>query len=107
MLTRKTAIERVRNFAIELKSGGLHLRSVILFGSYAYNKQTEWSDIDVAIVADEFTGDGFNDARYFARINNKKPYILIETSTYSTNSFKKGDPFIEEIKRTGIPIKLD
>lgn len=106
MLTQKTALERVKNFALELKAAGLHLQKVIMFGSYARNKQHKWSDIDIAIVADEFTGIGFNDADYFARINNKKQYILIEAKTYSTSGFKKGDPFIEEIKRTGIEIKV-
>ena len=106
MLTKKTAIERVKNFAREVKSTGLHLRKVIVFGSYAHSKQHKWSDIDVALVADEFSGIGFNDTQYFARINNKKPYILIETNTFPTSYFRKGDPFIDEIKRTGIEINL-
>lgn len=107
MLTKRTAIERVKNFANDVKASGLHLRKVILFGSYAADRQHQWSDIDIALVADEFTGNGFDDANYFVRINNKKPYILIEAKTYPTGYFKKGDPFIDEIKRTGIEIKLD
>ena len=106
MLTKKTAIERVKNFALELKAGGLRLRKVILFGSYTRNRQHEWSDIDVALVADEFTGIGFDDAKFFSSVNIKKPYILIEAKTYPTGYFKKGDPFIDEIKRTGIEIKV-
>ena len=107
MLTKRTAIERVRNFALELKATGLHLRKVILYGSYVQNRQHKWSDVDIVLIADEFSGIGFNDADYFARINNKKPYIIIEPRTYSTAYFKKSDPFIDEIKRTGIEIKLD
>ena len=106
MFTKRAAIERVQNFAKELQATGLHLRKVILYGSYARNSQHKWSDIDVALVADEFTGIGFNDVGYFARINNKKPFILIETKTYPTSYFKKGDPFIDEIKRTGIEIVI-
>jgi len=106
MLTQRIAIERVKNFARELKATGLHLRRVIVYGSYAKNRQHKWSDIDIAIVADEFTGIGFNDADYFARINNKKQYILIEAKTYSTTDFKKGNPFIDEIILTGIEIKI-
>ena len=107
MLTKKTAIERVRCFARELKDAGLHLRKVILYGSYANGQPHKWSDIDVIMVADEFTGIGFRDADYFARINNKKPYVSIETKTYSPFWFSHGDPFVDEIKRTGIEIKLD
>jgi predicted nucleotidyltransferase len=107
MLTKRTALKRVKEFASEVQSTGLHLHKVILFGSYAIDKQKQWSDIDVALVADEFTGMGYYDMAYFARINNKKPYILIETKTYPLSYFEKGDPFIDEIKRTGIEIKLD
>ena len=106
MLTRKTAIERVKQFALEIKNKGLHLRKVILFGSYAANKQHRWSDIDVALVADEFIGVGFEDVQLFSAINIKKPFMLIETRTYPTSYFKKGDPFIDEIKRTGIEIAV-
>jgi predicted nucleotidyltransferase len=106
MLSKRTAIEIVKKFAAEVKATGLHLRKVILYGSYAGNRQHEWSDIDVALVADEFTGNGFNDADYFARINNKKPYVIIEAQTYPTSYFKKGDPLIDEILRTGIEIKV-
>jgi uncharacterized protein len=107
MLTKKTAIARVRNFAREVKDSGVHLHKVILFGSYASGKAHRWSDVDVALVAKEFTGDGFADASYFARINNKKPYMAIEPKTFSTAYFKKGDPFIKEIIRTGIEVEVD
>jgi predicted nucleotidyltransferase len=107
MLTQRTAIERVKNFARELKETGLHLRKVILYGSYANNKQHKWSDIDVALVADEFTGIGFNDMDYFARINNKKQFIIIEAKTYSMSHFEKGaDPFLDELLQTGIEVKI-
>ena len=106
MLTQKTAIERVKGFALEIKRSGVHLTKVILYGSYASGKPHRWSDIDVALVADEFTGNGFDDSAYFARINNKKPYLLIDAKTFPADYFKKGDPFIEEIERTGVEIKV-
>ena len=74
-LTKRTAINKVKKFAGEVKSTGLHLHKVILFSSYASNKQGEWSDIDIALVADEFTGLGYYDRAYFARINNKKLFL--------------------------------
>ncbi len=106
MLNQKSAIERVKNFASEVMQSGVKLNRVILYGSYANGKPHTWSDIDVALVADEFTGHGFDDTAYFARINNKKPYLLIEAKTFPTAYFKNGDPFIDEIKRTGIAIEI-
>jgi len=103
MLTQDAAIETVRNYANEIRLCGVNLRNVVLYGSFAKGTQHEWSDIDVALVADEFTG--LPDDHYlFPYIGIKKPYIRIETKTYPTEYFDQGDPFIEEIKKTGIEI---
>lgn len=109
MVTQKAAIiDKVKRFAGEVKASGLRLRKVVLFGSYAHGQPHRWSDIDVALVADEFTGIGFYDIAYFARINNKRPYINIETRTYNTKDFSpRKDPFVEEILKSGIEIKME
>jgi predicted nucleotidyltransferase len=104
MLTQNAAIEIVENYAREILAHGVHLHAVIIYGSFARGTQHEWSDIDVALVADEFSGFGFIDKKLFPYLGIKKPYIRIEAKTLTTDNFKKGDPFIEEIKNTGIAI---
>jgi predicted nucleotidyltransferase len=104
MLARSAAIKTVRNYAKEINEHGVNLRRVILFGSYARGTQHEWSDIDVALVADDFTGVGFLDRQRFSAIGIKTPYYIIEPKTYPTDYFAESDPFIEEIKKTGIEI---
>ena len=104
LINRETAIGRVNEFINELLSLQLTIRKAILFGSYVTNRQREWSDIDLALVADEFSGFGFEDRKYFARINIRKPYAMIQTKTYAPDYFEKGDPFIDEIKKFGIII---
>ncbi|MDR3184977.1 MAG: nucleotidyltransferase domain-containing protein [Prevotellaceae bacterium] len=105
MLTRNAAIKIAESYAREIEGRGVRLRAVILFGSFAKGTQHEWSDIDVALVADEFTGLGFIDKRLFPYIGIKQPYLRIESKTYPTEHFQAGDPFIEEIKKEGILIK--
>ena len=105
MLTQNAVIEVVRNYARDIEAKGVHLRIVILYGSFAKGTQHEWSDIDVALVADEFIGFSFEDKKLFPYVGIKKPYIRIETKTYPTKYFLEGDPFIEEIKKDGIVIK--
>ncbi len=105
MFNKKTAIKLVELFAKDVKKSGLNLKKIILFGSYAKNQQHKWSDIDVAMVADEFIGVGFEDIKLF--VKTLRNYITIQPRTYPTDYFKKGDPFIDEIKKTGIEIKLD
>ena len=63
MVTKEAAIKQVQSLAREIKKSGLKLRKVILFGSYAKGEQREYSDIDVALIADEFSGLGFEDLR--------------------------------------------
>ena len=104
MLTQNDVIETVQNYANDIESHGIILRNVILYGSFAKGTHHEWSDIDVALVADEFKGLP-EDHDMLPYIGIKKPYIRIEAKTYPTDYFKQGDPFIEEILRTGIKIK--
>ena len=104
MLDRNAVIETVRSYAHDIEAHGVHLRTVILYGSFAKGTQHEWSDIDVALVADEFTGFYPDDHKLFPYIGIKKPYIRIEAVTYPTEYFRNSDPFIEEIKKDGVVI---
>ena len=106
MLTQNAAIEIVGSYAQEILAHGVHLHRVIIYGSFAKGTQHEWSDIDVALVADEFSGLGFIDKNFFPYLGIKKPYIRIEAKTYPTEYFLHGDPFIDEIKNTGIEIAI-
>lgn len=104
MVTQKAAIEMVQEFAQEVKSLGVNLRRVILFGSVAANHHHEYSDIDVALVADNFSGVGFIDMKLFLKALRK--HYIIQTKTFATEYFEEGDAFTDEIKRTGIEIKI-
>ncbi len=106
MATQKNIIELVNRFVKDIKNEGVHLRKAFLFGSYARNMQHRYSDIDVALVADEFDGFLFKDLDLFINAKTKKTYSRIQVQTYHTDYFKKGDPFIEQILKTGIEIKL-
>ncbi|UYZ62624.1 nucleotidyltransferase family protein [Hymenobacter weizhouensis] len=95
-------INQVRRFAEQLRQQHIPLRQVILFGSFAKNEQHEWSDIDVALVADGFTGASFIDIKPFVR--TLVEHVDIEPHTFSPEQFTDWNPFVQEIKRTGIVI---
>lgn len=103
-LTQQIAFALAKAFVFEVQAKGLHLRQAIIFGSYAHNEQNELSNIDLALVADEFQGERVLDNRLIQDIKIKKPYFDIHTHTYSTAEFKRGDNgFIDdEIKSKGI-----
>ncbi len=100
------ALQLVASYVNEIKRSGIDLCKVYLFGSYATNMQREWSDIDVALISDVFSGFGFNDLALLGNIPIKSEYISIHSKFYSTSYFNQGDPFIEEIIKTGIEIPL-
>jgi len=105
MLTQKSVINHLTNLTAEIKQSGVHLQKVVLYGSYSRNEQHKWSDIDVAFVADEFIGIGFEDVKYFVRYLSKRPGLPIQPRTYNTKDFTPDkDPFVEEILKTGIEI---
>jgi predicted nucleotidyltransferase len=102
MLNRKISIEEVKKFLFEVKTSGIDLYKAILFGSAARDEMNESSDIDLLIVSDNFSNNVFENLRLYSKINIKYPDI--ETHPFSTQYFEESDPFIEEIKRTGIEI---
>ncbi|MDZ7878819.1 MAG: nucleotidyltransferase domain-containing protein [Saprospiraceae bacterium] len=105
-LNQQSAIALAKRFIAEVQAKGLHVRHAILFGSYARNEQTEWSDIDLALSVDEFEGIRFFDNRLIQNIKTKRIYCDIETHTYSIADFEgKDNGFVEqEIKAKGIII---
>lgn len=106
MFTQRAVIDQLKHYVKDVKDLGLHLNKVVLFGSYSRNEQHEWSDVDIALVADEFSGDGFSDVGLFSKVNIKYADLNLQPRTYNTKDFTpKKDPFVEEILRTGIEIK--
>jgi len=56
------------------------------------------------LVSDVFTGFGFDDKQQIAKIISHRPFSIIHAKTYPTSYFEDGDPFIDEIKKTGIVV---
>ena len=84
---------------------GIKYKRVILFGSYARNQAHKWSDIDLALVSDDFSKHRLNNTEKISRALTK--FCDIEPHTYNATYFEDGDPFTETIKKTGIEIPLN
>jgi hypothetical protein len=54
------------------------------------------------LVSDQFSGNPFSDWHLLSPINIR--FSKIEPHPFTTQYFYESDPFIEEIKRTGIEI---
>ena len=86
-----------------LNKNGVKVIEAVLFGSYANGSYNELSDIDIAIVSDQFEGIRFNDRN---RIRKYKFEVNpdIEPLPFTKKNFTKEDPFVKEILETGLRI---
>lgn len=96
-MDQKQAVRRVKEFA-EIVRQRLPICDIVLYGSYAKGRQRRYSDIDVAVVVDEYAGDLFDLKANLFRLRRKVD-VRIEPLLLE----RKHDPsnFIEEVMRTG------
>ena len=95
--------EIVNKFVLEAKKDNITISQAVLFGSYAKGTNHEYSDIDVAVVSDDFIGIRIHDN--IKLINAAlKASIDLETHPYRPEDFNESNPFVKEILETGIRI---
>jgi uncharacterized protein len=96
-------IEIINKFLEEVKKDKINISQAILFGSYAKGTQHEWSDIDLALVSNDFEGKRLKDRQ---KVRNAKlnTSIDIETHPYRPEDFNTENPFVCEILKDGIRI---
>ena len=105
MFTTENLKKYINDYVAACNGVGVHFNKIILFGSYARNTPHEWSDIDLVLVSDDFIEMGWDDYGKIAPANIK--FVDIEPHIFNTAYFEKGDPFIEEIIKTGTEIPLN
>jgi len=103
MVDTEYALKQVKGFVEACAQNNIAFSKVLIFGSVAAGLQRKDSDIDVALVSDQFTGFPFADWHLLSPIAIHFPDI--EPHPFSSQYFKIGDPFISEIIRTGFEVK--
>lgn len=104
MVAKYPVVNIVHQFAEAVRNQGVPLKEVYLFGSYARGEQHDLSDIDVALVSDDFMGVSFEDVKRFIDVTIQKPYMYFEIHTYNTADFEDTNPLAHEIIKTGIKV---
>lgn len=95
--------EIVKRYIEELEKNGIKIREAVVFGSFVKGTAKEWSDIDVALVSPDFTGDRFEDRRRIVPLRRKID-SRIEPIPFRPEDFNEEGMLVEEIKRTGTRI---
>lgn len=98
-----TIREVITNYLKSLDAHHIRIRKVVLFGSYVTGKANEWSDIDVALVSDDFEENWFKDRNRIRRLTLAVDNRLSPVP-YRPESLLAPDPFFKKILETGIAI---
>lgn len=87
MLEREIGLEIVREYIKACLALNVHIEKAIVFGSFSKNNFNEYSDIDVALVSDDFTGYPLADRKKIVKADIRFP--VIESHTFSKKYFEK------------------
>jgi uncharacterized protein len=102
MLTREIAINQANEFVKACINSGINIEKAILFGSFAKNQFREDSDIDLALVSNQFSKNFIHNVKLTSKVNIKFP--MIEVHHFNTAYYEQGDDFIDEINKTGFEV---
>jgi len=93
----------IKQYIEIIKQHKIEIEKVYLFGSYARGTATADSDIDIALISQDFDGDRFLDRRKIVPLRREIDRRL-EPIPYRTEDFNKSDPLALEIITNGIEI---
>jgi uncharacterized protein len=96
-------IELSKSFIDCLQKNMIHIETAIIFGSRSSDTANEYSDIDIALVSDDFSGIRFKDNERIIDITPNK-YSIFDTHPYRPEEFNSDNPFVREILKTGYKI---
>ena len=82
----------------------IDIKHIYLYGSYAKGTNSPDSDIDIAVVGDDFSGDPIEDTLMLMKIRRKIDN-RIEPRPFKTSDFNSSNPFVREIINSGREIK--
>lgn len=103
-LEKDDAVIKARKLIALLNSNGIDVYEAYLFGSAVRDKMNEYSDIDIAIVSDKFTGVPFYDALKISKFRRAVD-LKLEVHPFSLKDILNDPPlFFVDIKSKGIRI---
>lgn len=96
--------EKVLQFGRLLKQSGIPINKLVIFGSYAKNKATKESDIDVCIVSPNFGKDQIDEMQYLFKARRDIDG-RIEPYPASVEEYRELEsPLMWEIRKYGFEI---
>lgn len=97
---KKIIYRKIKDYIKILKENGIDVWRLYLFGSYAKNRFTSESDIDLAVFLNKDDIDAFIEDLKLMRLRRQVD-LRIEPHSFVLSDFKEPAPFIKEIITTG------
>ena len=101
--SRKVVVDKVQALLENLESQGLAIEAAFLYGSQAAGVPDRDSDIDVAIVSSDLSGDRLDD---WMRLNSvaSRIDVRMEVIGFRPEQFRDENPLAWEVKTKGIKV---
>lgn len=106
-MVEKATLSVIKKFVNALKKEGVHIDRVILYGSRVRGKPRPESDIDVAVVSNDFGKDRIKEGMFLFRMAGDID-ARIEPVPLSVEAYEKDTwvPLIYEIRKKGYALKI-
>ena len=98
--SKRIIYNKIKEYIKILEENGIEVWRLYLFGSYAKDRFTPESDIDLAIFLDTDNVDGFLEDVKLMHLRRKVD-LRIEPHSFARSDFDETNPFIKEIITTG------
>jgi uncharacterized protein len=100
-MDKDAAIDIIRKFRKSIEMRNIRINKIVLFGSYASGNQREGSDIDVAVISDDFCNKGYWDRIDILSKAIYEVFEPIEAIALTTDEWEHSDKAIIEFARIG------
>jgi uncharacterized protein len=100
-MDKNSAIDIIRRYRKAIEARNVVVNKIVLFGSYASGNQREGSDIDVAVISDDFSDKGYWDRIDILSDALCEVFEPIEAIALTTDEWEHSDKAIIEFARIG------
>lgn len=101
----KASLQRIIDRSAEaLERHGVHSLNIVLFGSQANGTATEWSDIDLAVISNDFGGKNSVERMEVLAKAIADVWEPIEALGFTPEEWERGDSAMAQIAREGTAV---
>ena len=101
-------LEAVNFFSAQIRNNGIHINNIILFGSSSRGTATPGSDIDIAIISDDFINRNIFDRAFLTKDAEmhtvKKFKVPLDVITLTTEEYQDTESLIAGTLRKGVVV---